>query len=204
MTLQQLSLDAPPGRKKREFPTMTALQLDQAVRRHIGCRAKGDDASKPFIAFSEMWFPHGNWQGQRIDLWAISIWGGTKYGVKPQMRGHQPQKTAKTGGKDLDGNPVIVEYKTFEPVTLGFEFKISRSDFKHEIKHPEKRLAGMSISRAFYFVTPLGMVDVDEVPEDCGLIGVGTDLKCRKVRDAPVRDIDPCSWAFAAVIARHL
>ena len=57
-----------------------------------------------------------------------------------------------------------------------YEVKASRSDFLAELKHPLKRRIGMRYSNEFYFVTPAGLVDVAEIPAECGLVeaGVGT------------------------------
>ncbi|MFN0168827.1 MAG: hypothetical protein ACKV22_20570 [Bryobacteraceae bacterium] len=54
-----------------------------------------------------------------------------------------------------------------------YEIKASRADFLNELKHPLKRRIGMRYSNEFYFVTPGGMLEVREVPAECGLIEVG-------------------------------
>jgi hypothetical protein len=54
-----------------------------------------------------------------------------------------------------------------------YEIKMSRGDFRTEVKQPLKRRIGMRFSNEFYFVTPAGMLDVHEVPADSGLIEVG-------------------------------
>lgn len=54
-----------------------------------------------------------------------------------------------------------------------YEVKVSRADFLCELKHPLKRRIGMRYSNEFYFVTPTGLIDVKEVPIDCGLIEAG-------------------------------
>jgi hypothetical protein len=54
-----------------------------------------------------------------------------------------------------------------------YEVKVSRADFLCELKHPLKRRMGMRYSNEFYFVTPSGLIDVKEVPIDCGLIEAG-------------------------------
>jgi hypothetical protein len=195
MTEQLTLLREPKRRAKRQFPDLQAHEIIKALRRHIGARAHGQDITKPFLAFDEMWFPKGYWVGQRIDLWAISIWGGTRYGIAPQVRSSEIRMNPDNGRAH--------KHQALDPVTVGFEVKISRSDFLHEVKQPEKRLAGMAVSRAFYFATPLGMVDPEEIPEGCGLVGVDMALRCHKIVPAPVRDIEAPSWTFAAIIARE-
>lgn len=55
---------------------------------------------------------------------------------------------------------------------VSYEIKISRHDFLRELKKPDKRDPGLSISNLFYYVLPDGCCDVSEVPEECGLIVV--------------------------------
>jgi hypothetical protein len=55
-----------------------------------------------------------------------------------------------------------------------YEVKVSRADYLGELKHPLKRRIGMRYSNEFYFVVPGGMLSIDEVPAECGLIEAGT------------------------------
>ena len=54
-----------------------------------------------------------------------------------------------------------------------YEIKMSRADYRTELKNPLKRRIGMRFSNEFYFVTPAGMLEVAEVPAHCGLIEIG-------------------------------
>jgi hypothetical protein len=54
-----------------------------------------------------------------------------------------------------------------------YEVKTSRSDFLCELKHPLKRRIGMRYSNEFYFVTPAALVNVAEIPAECGLVEAG-------------------------------
>lgn len=54
--------------------------------------------------------------------------------------------------------------------TETFEVKRSRSDFRSELKNPEKSMASRELAEASWFVTPAGMVDVSLVPEGFGLL----------------------------------
>jgi len=107
-----------------------------------------------------------------------------------------------------------------------YEIKISRGDFLCEMKNPLKRRIGMHFSNEFFFVTPAGMLSLDEVPTECGLIEVGkatTDDSKRLIRShagffqvdpvsgwycvvtitAPWRDTPPPTWQFAAAMLRN-
>src|ERR1700690_3767488 len=54
-----------------------------------------------------------------------------------------------------------------------YEVKTSRADFLAELKHPLKRRIGMRYSNEFYFVTPCQLVEIPEIPAECGLIEAG-------------------------------
>jgi len=54
-----------------------------------------------------------------------------------------------------------------------YEIKMSRADFKLEMKNPLKKKVGMRYSNEFYFVTPGGLLTQDEVPVECGLVEIG-------------------------------
>lgn len=54
-----------------------------------------------------------------------------------------------------------------------YEIKTSKADFKAELKNPLKKRVGMRYSNEFYFVTPGGLLALDEVPVECGLVEIG-------------------------------
>jgi hypothetical protein len=107
-----------------------------------------------------------------------------------------------------------------------YELKASRADFLGEVKRPLKRRIGMRFSNEFYFVTPAGMLALDEVPTDCGLVEVGvactaesrslvrrhegffhidplTGFYCIIAIPAPWRDTPGPTWQFAAAMLRN-
>lgn len=86
--------------------------------------------------------------------------------------------------------------------TIAFEIKVSRSDFLSEIANPDKRQQAISLSNEFYFVVPDGLIKVDEIPEECGLIAA-KENSIRIVKK-PVSNDDPLlNWHFVASIARR-
>lgn len=85
-----------------------------------------------------------------------------------------------------------------------YEIKVSRADFFSEIKKPKKRRAGLRLSNQFYFVVPKGLVKVEEVPPECGLIEAEDDGTIAVVIEAPYRDDSEPSWLFIASIARRV
>jgi hypothetical protein len=54
-----------------------------------------------------------------------------------------------------------------------YEMKTSRADFLCELRNPLKRRIGLLYSNEFFFVTPAGLVELAEIPAECGLIEAG-------------------------------
>jgi hypothetical protein len=50
------------------------------------------------------------------------------------------------------------------------EVKVSRADFLADISRPEKRNGYLQIAEVLYYAAPAGVIDVDEVPDSCGLL----------------------------------
>jgi len=84
-----------------------------------------------------------------------------------------------------------------------YEVKTSRADFRAELKHPLKRRIGMRYSNEFYFVTPAQLVDVAEIPAECGLVeaGVATVEEWRRMmgRHAGFFSFDPENRSYCMI-----
>lgn len=113
-------------------------------------------------------------------------------------------------GKHFPNNPeqrfdawAINLYPSKKHERIAYEIKVSRADFLHEIKNPEKRQQALSLSNYFYFAVPKGLVSVEEIPEECGLIEVNEDLTSRIKKKAPYRDTELATWQFLCAIARR-
>ncbi len=108
-----------------------------------------------------------------------------------------------------------------------YEIKTSRADFQCELRQPLKRRMGLRYSNEFYFVTPVGLIEPDRVPVECGLIEAGRDAAdrsrlleqaetgflhydaatngfCAVTVPAPWRDTPGPTWQFAAAMLRNL
>jgi len=73
-------------------------------------------------------------------------------------------KLGSAGSKIIDA---VAIKKTWSPITaIGFEIKVSRSDFVNDNKYPEY----MKACTNFYFVAPNGIIKDDEIPKDVGLM----------------------------------
>lgn len=85
---------------------------------------------------------------------------------------------------------------------ISFEVKVSRQDFLNEINNPDKRAQAIAFSNEFYFVVPEGLVEIQEIPKECGLMEVkGKGIKTIK---KPIFNSDPkLDWGLVASIARR-
>lgn len=107
-----------------------------------------------------------------------------------------------------------------------YEVKTSRADFLCEMKQPLKRRIGLRYSNEFYFVTAAGLVNLSEIPVECGLVEIGifTDEErnstmassgmfvhfdpdhntyCRVTVPAPWRETPGPTWQFVAGMLRN-
>lgn len=127
----------------------------------------------------------------------LSRGGGHEWGYLEELT---------VGDRRLDALSIRLRYP-FE--RHAYEIKASRGDFLAEIRRPEKRLRALEIANRYSLVTPAGLIDPDELPEECGLIEVILgkrssmyDRTRQKVR-APFRDVaDPPLSLFAEVMRR--
>jgi hypothetical protein len=85
----------------------------------------------------------------------------------------------------------------------GFEIKTSRSDFLLDVKTPAKRVRYLELCQFFYYVTPSGLVQPHEVPDEIGLIWVD-ERGCRLKKKAPNRGMPEPEWEFFAAICRRV
>ena len=98
-----------------------------------------------------------------------------------------------------------------------YEMKTSRADFLCEMKHPLKRRIGLRYSNEFYFVVPAGLLEISEVPVECGLVEIGNVARegelahfdemesthCRVTVPAPWRETPGPTWQFVAGMLRN-
>ena len=101
-------------------------------------------------------------------------------------------------------------------IRIAYEIKVSRSDFLHEIKHPNKARRALAFSNRYFFATPVGLVKPEELPPWAGLIEVMGNPEyttanhwhakylCNKVIDAPLRESIRPTWRFVAALSRRI
>lgn len=89
---------------------------------------------------------------------------------------------------------------------VAFEVKVSRGDFLAELRQPRKRAVALLWSNEFYFAAPSGLIQVAELPPECGLVEYRLDEFGAHLHwsvAAPWRDTPPCSWRFVAALLRR-
>jgi len=117
------------------------------------------------------------------------------------------------GGYGKDSEPridawAIHYYPSKRNTVRSYEIKVSRSDFFHEIRTPRKRRHALRLSNEYYFVVPKGLVGIEEVPPECGLMEVyemsENSYQVQTKIKAPYRDTIPPTWLFLASVCRRL
>lgn len=88
-------------------------------------------------------------------------------------------------------------------VIRGYEFKVSRSDWRSELKKPGKAEPVAQYCDQWYLVTPPGIVKPGELPETWGHIVVENDALV-VAKEAPKKPAIPVDRPFMAAVFRRL
>jgi hypothetical protein len=103
-------------------------------------------------------------------------------------------------------------------LSVEYEIKLSKSDFKADFKKTAKhlRLSGVrhrrkgynGVPNRFYYVTPVGLLGLDVIPPYAGLIEINTSaplhVSANIVKKAPLIHSDKANEALIAQIAHAL
>lgn len=87
---------------------------------------------------------------------------------------------------------------------IAYEIKVSRSDFFHEKRDPDKKRPAMEVSDYFYFAVPRGLVAPMEVPKACGLLVVYESGRSEILKRAPLLEATRLDWRFVASLGRSI
>lgn len=111
----------------------------------------------------------------------------------------------KTGSSQFDSScPRLdawaMKKSWLHPCAIGYEIKVSRNDFLKD----EKWVQYLEFCNQFYFVCPTGLIAVEEVPEQAGLLWVAkTGTRLYTKRKAPHREVEvPASLYEYLLMAR--
>ena len=86
-----------------------------------------------------------------------------------------PQFRLYDGGRTMDLFAISCGEQGGNGYRVGYEIKVSKSDFRSELKKPEKYLETMRYCDEFYYVAPEGVIDPHQLPPRAGLIEVRQD-----------------------------
>lgn len=109
----------------------------------------------------------------------------------------------RTGGANRRADAVAIScWPSRGLYAIGFEIKVSRSDWTRELKDVAKSVPIQRYCRHWYMVTTPGIVALGELPLLWGLIEV-SDGKPTIVVRASELDPVPIDWAFSAALLRN-
>lgn len=86
----------------------------------------------------------------------------------------------------------------------GFEVKVSRGDFRRDLSNSGKLGRYLELCQFFYYVAPAGLLSVEEIPEEAGLLVLQAGGRLRRVKAAPNRGVPTAEWAFFSAICRRV
>ena len=92
---------------------------------------------------------------------------------------------------------------------IAVEIKISRDDFRRDLRSPLKQRRARMLGNQFYFAAPNGLLMADDLPIWAGLIEVlVSEVVGRNIANivvpAPYFDSSPPTWSFVASLVRRL
>lgn len=96
---------------------------------------------------------------------------------------------------------VLAAWPSANNKRIAFEIKVSRQDFLNEIKNPVKRRPALFFSNEFYFIVPKGLIDIKELPIECGLMEVENGKITTKIA-SPFRETIRPTWNFVSALLR--
>ncbi len=85
----------------------------------------------------------------------------------------------------------------------GVEVKVSRNDWRRELKDPSKAEELGKFCRCFWIAAPVGVVPIDELPPAWGLLEVGGKKPCVVAKKAEKREVPQPTWLLVASLLRN-
>ena len=118
------------------------------------------------------------------------------YSVFPQVRNHQGQSDIRIA------DAIAISQSALRSTSfIGFEIKVSKSDFRSELANPEKADAIAQYCNKWFVVAPKGIISPNEVPEKWGLIEA-TKTQLRMTKGASELPCVQPTREFVATIVR--
>lgn len=118
-------------------------------------------------------------------------------------------RAAHIGYPDAYGYPTrIADYMvidTYRPQhIIGFEIKVSRSDWLHELAHPEKSAVWRKHCHRWYLVVPDMSIVGDDLPDGWGLMAIGKGGALVQKRRPTITEPSPMPTAVLGWFSRSV
>lgn len=95
--------------------------------------------------------------------------------------------------------------------SICYEIKVSKNDFKNDIKKPLKQRGARLYANEFYYITPKGLLSVEDIPLWAGLIEVDLDkaidwygYSYQIIVPAPFFDKQTPTWSLICSLLRKI
>ena len=95
--------------------------------------------------------------------------------------------------------------------SICYEIKVSKSDFKNDINKPLKQRGARLYANEFYYITPKGLLNIEDIPLWAGLIEVDLEkndswygYQRRTIIQAPFFDKVTPSWSLICAMIRKI
>ena len=138
---------------------------------------------------------------------------GQRYAILPAVRNYCGFCKGKRNGHREADAVLLSLWRSDGLKITGFEVKVSRSDYKQELRDPEKWKGVGKYCDAWYIAAPDGLLDPDDVSPPWGLITVDAEGKVHKRKFASVLSPVPLDrefivqifkgWAWQCEIQEH-
>lgn len=93
---------------------------------------------------------------------------------------------------------LAVDFRRSSPALVGYEIKVARGDWLHELDHPDKADAWGKFCTQWYVIAPDGVVKPEELPDGWGL--VTPVAKVRTVERVKAKVREPAALPLPVVI----
>jgi len=95
--------------------------------------------------------------------------------------------------------------------SICYEIKVSKSDFKNDINKPLKQRGARLYANEFYYITPKGLLNIEDIPLWAGLIEVDLEkndswygYQRKTIIQAPFFDKVTPSWSLICAMVRKI
>lgn len=138
------------------------------------------------------------------NITSTEICNALKLRFPPESHALMFEVAPATGGSTRYADAVAVGlWASHGHLIQGIEIKVSRSDFLHEMKQPEKSEPVMRYCGRWWLACPKGMVKPEELPPTWGMLELVDKGALRVKVKAPILKPQPVTLGFFASLCRR-